>query len=76
MRLRHPDKKVGWRSSLAFDATWLLALTLNASLEDALAFQNSSRTEFTLINKIKEKMMTTEFEGISVSDFLSRVVDC
>lgn len=62
-------KKVGSRSSLSFDATWLLALTLNASLEDAVALQNSSGSNFELINKIKEKMMTTEFEGISVRDY-------
>ncbi len=60
------------RSAVAFDTVWLLALSLNASLEDAEAMQqmdtkNNLGQYFLLIEKLRERMISMDFEGISVS---------
>ena len=70
MRARH--FKIGPRSSIAFDTAWLLALSLNASLEDAVKMQQldteKDRNEyFDLTQKLRERMISMDFEGISVS---------
>jgi hypothetical protein len=70
MRARHST--VGLRSSIAFDTAWLLALSLNASLEDAVKMQQldteKNRNDyFDLTQKLRERMISMDFEGISVS---------
>ncbi|XP_028399793.1 gamma-aminobutyric acid type B receptor subunit 2-like [Dendronephthya gigantea] len=55
------------RTSIAFDTTWLLALSLNDSFDDAIKMQSSiSDTQYFLLgHKLKLRMMSREFEGIS-----------
>jgi hypothetical protein len=70
MRARH--FKIGPRSSIAFDTAWLLALSLNASLEDAVKMQQLDTEKdrnkyFDLTQKLRERMISMDFEGISVS---------
>lgn len=61
------------RSSIAFDTVWLLALSLNRSLDDAVKMQAlniSDRKEmnvyFRLLDQLRMRMMSMDFEGISV----------
>ena len=67
---------IGPRSSIAFDATWLLALSLNESLEDAMRMQNTTNNNeyLELADKLRERMKTRDFEGISVGKQSCRIV--
>ncbi len=62
------------RSAVAFDTVWLLALSLNASLEDAETMQqmdtllkNNLWKYFLLIEELRKRMISMDFEGMSVS---------
>ena len=58
--------RLGKNSAYAFDAAWVIALTVNASIADGLTYERLKKPKFDEIHLIKKWMRNINFEGITV----------
>ena len=61
------DKRLRKDSAYAFDVTWVIALTLNASMADGLTYERLNKRAYEEVRMIKKWIRNTNFEGITVS---------
>jgi len=60
------DPRLRMSSAYAFDAAWVIALTLNASMADGLTHERLGKRTWDDVRLIRKWISSTNFEGITV----------
>lgn len=61
------DRRLRKDSAYAFDAAWVIALTLNASMANGLTYDKLNKRTYEEVYLIKNWIKNTNFQGITVS---------
>ena len=61
------NKKLRKSSAYAFDAAWMIALTLDAALANGMKYENLLQRTYKEVRLIRKFFENTNFQGITVS---------